>query len=226
MIIAIDGGVASGKSAVGRRVAEALGLAFVDSGLMYRAITRIAAERGIDPHDSEAIARLAQSTDVKIDGERVWANGVELTQGIYDTDHADALPLISAIPGVRQALVAQQRRMGAIIGPIRPAPGALTGVVMAGRDIGTVVFPDADHKFFLIASLDEKVRRRAGQYERRGERVDEEAMRKEVEERDRVDTQRAVAPLRPAPDAVVIDTDRLDIEQVVDLIRTHIPKAG
>lgn len=226
MIIAIDGGVASGKSAVGRRVAEALGLAFVDSGLMYRAITRIAAERGIDPHDSEAIARLAQSTDVKIDGERVWANGVELTQGIYATEHADALPLISAIPGVRQALVAQQRRMGAIIGPIRPAPGALTGVVMAGRDIGTVVFPDADHKFFLIASLDEKVRRRAGQYERRGERVNEEAMRKEVEERDRVDTQRAVAPLRPAPDAVVIDTDRLDIEQVVDLIRTHIPKAG
>lgn len=226
MIVAIDGGVASGKSAAGRRVAEALGLPFVDSGLMYRAVTRIAAERGIDPHDSEAIARLAESTDVKVDGERVWANGVELTQGIYDADYADALPLISAIPGVRQALVAQQRRMGAINRPILPAPGALMGVVMAGRDIGTVVFPDADHKFFLIASLDEKVRRRAAQYERRGERVDEEAMRKEVEERDRVDTQRAVAPLRPAPDAVVIDTDRLDIEQVVGLILKHIRKAG
>jgi cytidylate kinase len=93
---------------------------------------------------------------------------------------------------------------------------------MAGRDIGTVVFPDADHKFFLVASLDEKVRRRAAQYERRGERVDHEAMRKEVEERDRVDTQRAVAPLRPAPDAVVIDTDQLDIDHVVDLILQHI----
>lgn len=93
---------------------------------------------------------------------------------------------------------------------------------MAGRDIGTVVFPDAGHKFFLVASLDEKVRRRAAQYERRGERVDHEAMRKEVEERDRVDTQRAVAPLRPSPDALVIDTDRLDIEQVVDLILQHI----
>lgn len=226
MIVAIDGGVASGKSAAGRRVAEALGLEFVDSGLMYRAITRIAAERGIDPRDSEAITRLAQSTDVRVDGERVWAHGVELTQGIYDTDYADALPLISAIPGVRQALVAQQRGMGAIHKPILPAPGALTGVVMAGRDIGTVVFPGADHKFFLIASLDEKVRRRAAQYERRGERVDEEAMRKEVEERDRVDTQRAVAPLRPASDAVVIDTDRLDIEQVVALILKHIRNAG
>jgi cytidylate kinase len=93
---------------------------------------------------------------------------------------------------------------------------------MAGRDIGTVVFPDADHKFFLVASLDEKVRRRAAQFERRGERVDEDAMRKEVAERDRVDTQRAVAPLRPAPDAVVIDTDRLDVEQVVDVILKHV----
>ena len=211
MIVAIDGGVASGKSAVGKRVAEALGLPFVDSGLMYRAITRIAAERGLDPHDAPAIARLAESTEVKIDGERVWANRVELTDGIYDSDYADALPLISAIPGVRQALVAQQRSLG--------GDG---GVVMAGRDIGTVVFPDADYKFFLVANLDEKVRRRAAQFERRGERVDEEAMRREVEERDRVDTERAVAPLRPAPDAAVIDTDRLDVDQVVDLILKHI----
>ena len=210
MIVSIDGGVASGKSAVGKRVAEALGLPFVDSGLMYRAITRIAAQLGIDPHDTDAITRLAESTELKIDGERVWANGVELTDGIYDADYAEALPLISAIPGVRSALVAQQRRLGE------------GGVVMAGRDIGTVVFPDADFKFFLVASLDEKVRRRAAQYERRGERVDEEAMRKEVEERDRVDTQRAVAPLRPAPDAMVIDTDHLDVDQVVDRILKHI----
>ena len=210
MIVAIDGGVASGKSAVGRRVAEALGSPFVDSGLMYRAITRIAADRGFDPHDSEAIAELARSSEVKVDGERVWANGVELTGGIFDADQAEALPLVAAIPEVRDALVAQQRRMGN------------EGVVMAGRDIGTVVFPNADYKFFLVASLDEKVRRRAAQFERRGERVDEEAMRKEVEDRDRVDTERAVAPLRPAPDAVVIDTDRLAVDQVVDVILKHI----
>lgn len=210
MIIAIDGGVASGKSAVGKRVAEALGLPFVDSGLMYRAITRVAAERGIDPHDDEAITTLARSTEVKIDGERVWADGVELTDRIYDADYSEALPLVAAIAGVREALVEQQRRMGD------------RGVVMAGRDIGTIVFPDADYKFFLVASLDEKVRRRAAQFEKRGERVDQEAMRKEVEERDRVDTQRAVAPLRPAPDAVVIDTDRLDVDQVVDVLLKYI----
>ena len=206
MIIAIDGGVASGKSAVGRRVAEALGLPFVDSGLMYRAVTKLAAARGIDPDDSQALTELARSVDLKIDGERVWADGVELTEGIYEADHSDALPRVSAIPGVRDALVAQQRRLGA------------GGVVMAGRDVGTVVFPDADHKFFLTASLDEKVRRRATQYEKRGERVDEDAMRREVENRDRVDTRRAVAPLRPAPDAVIIETDRLDVDHVVDLI--------
>ena len=96
------------------------------------------------------------------------------------------------------------------------------GIVMAGRDIGTVVFPNADYKFFLTASLDEKVRRRAAQFERRGERVDAEAMRREVEARDRVDTERAIAPLRPAPDAVVIDTDNLDVDEVVDLIVRHV----
>ena len=210
MIVTIDGGVASGKSAVGKRVAERLGLPFIDSGLMYRAITRLAMQLGIDPRDSGAVTRLAESTQLRIDGERVWADSQELTEGIYDADYADALPIISAIPGVRKALVEEQRRMGD------------SGVVMAGRDIGTVVFPDADHKFFLVASLEEKVRRRAAQYERRGERVDEEAMRKEVELRDRVDSERPVAPLRPAEDAVIIDTDRLDLDQVVDQIVGHV----
>jgi cytidylate kinase len=210
VIIAIDGGVASGKSAVGKRVAEALDLPFVDSGLMYRAVTKLAAERGIDPHDADAVIHLARSTELRLDGDRVWADGAELTEGIYDADSMDALPIISAIPAVREALVAQQRRMGQ------------GGIVMAGRDIGTVVFPNADHKFFLVASLDEKVRRRAAQYERRGERADPEAMRKEVEARDRVDTERAVAPLRPAADAIVIDTDRLDVEKVVAQILEHV----
>ena len=210
MIISIDGGVASGKSAVGKRVAERLGLPFVDSGLMYRAITRLAAERGIDAGDDEAVTNLARSVELTVDGDRVWADGVELTEGIFDADFAEALPRISAIPGVREALVEQQRRAGR------------DGVVMAGRDIGTVVFPDADHKFFLTASLDEKVRRRSAQYERRGERVDPEVMRREVQARDLVDSQRVVAPLRPAPDAVVIDTDTLDVDQVVDLIVRHV----
>jgi cytidylate kinase len=206
MIVAIDGGVASGKSAVGRRVAERLRIPFIDSGLMYRAITRLAAERGIDAHDSDAVTRLAENTQLRIEGERIWANGAELTEGIYDTDYMDELPVVSATPGVRHALVERQRTV------------ASGGVVMAGRDIGTVVFPQADHKFFLIASLDEKVRRRASQYERRGERVDEDAMRKEVEARDKVDMERAIAPLRPADDATVIDTDHLELDEVVDRI--------
>jgi cytidylate kinase len=210
LIVAIDGGVASGKSAVGRRVADALHLPFVDSGLMYRAVTKLASERGTDPRDSDAVTDLARKTELKVDGERVWADGVELTEGIFDADHMDALPQVSAIAGVREALVTQQRRLGR------------GGVVMAGRDIGTVVFPDADHKFFLTASLEEKVRRRAAQYEKRGEAVDEESMRKEVEARDRVDTERAVAPLRPAPDAIVIDTDDLTVDDVVDGILRRI----
>jgi cytidylate kinase len=214
VIVAIDGGAASGKSAVGRRVAQALGLAFVDSGLMYRAVTRLAAERGIDPGDANAVSELAHSVDLKIERERIWADGVELTEGIYDAAFAHALPRVSAIGGVRDALVAQQRRLGE------------GGVVMAGRDIGTVVFPDADHKFFLTASLEEKVRRRAAQYSRRGERVDEDAMRKEVEGRDRVDTERALAPLRAAPDAVVIETDQLELDQVVDLILRAVGQPG
>src|SRR5437879_3560089 len=167
MIVTIDGGVASGKSAVGKRVAESLGLPFIDSGLMYRALTRLVMQRGIDPRDSDVVSRLAESTNTRIEGERVWADGMELTEGIYDTDYADALPIISANPGVRKALVDQQRRM------------AHSGVVMAGRDIGTVVFPEADHKLFLVASLGEKVRRRPAQYERRCERVDAEARPKE-----------------------------------------------
>jgi cytidylate kinase len=210
MIVAIDGGVASGKSAVGKRVAERLGLPFIDSGLMYRAITRLAAERGIDPGDEDAVTQLARSVRLTVEGDRVWADGAELTDGIYDADFAQALPRISAIAGVREALVEQQRQ------------AAGDGIVMAGRDIGTVVFPNADYKFFLTASLDEKVRRRAAQFERRGEQVDADSMRREVEARDRVDTERAIAPLRPAPDAVVIDTDNLDVDEVVDLIVRHV----
>lgn len=212
MIVAIDGGVASGKSAVGRRVAERIGLPFVDSGLMYRAITRLAADRGLNPHDANAMTNLARSTKLRVEGERIWADGVDLTEGIYDTDYADALPVVSATAGVREALVEEQREAG------RP------GVVMAGRDIGTVVFPDADHKFFLVASLDEKVRRRAAQYERRGEDVDEAAMRKEVELRDRIDSERPIAPLRPADDAIVIDTDHLELDEVVERIVREVEK--
>jgi cytidylate kinase len=204
VIVAIDGGVASGKSAVGRRVAERLGLPFVDSGLMYRAIAALAVDEGADLNDGAALARLAGRVKLRVDDRRVWADGRELTDRVYDPALNPMLARVSKTAGVRVALVAQQRAL------------ARGGVVMAGRDIGTVVFPDADYKFFLMASLDERVRRRAAQFQARGEPVDPDAMRKEVAERDRADTERTVAPLRPADDAIIIDTDRLDLEQTVE----------
>jgi cytidylate kinase len=203
VIIAIDGGVASGKSAVGRRVGERLGLPFVDSGLMYRAIAALASRQGIEQDDAPGLARLAGGVKMRIEGRRVWADGEELTERVYDPALNPMLSRVSKVAGVRVALVAQQRAL------------ARGGVIMAGRDIGTVVFPDADYKFFLRASLDERVRRRAAQFEARGESVDAEAMRREVAERDRQDSERTVAPLRPAEDAIIIDTDNLDLEQTV-----------
>lgn len=214
MNIAIDGGVATGKSAVGRRVAESLGLPFVDTGLMYRAVALAALESGTDLADGAALAELANRLLLRVDGRRVWRDGVEVTDRLYDPRISAVVSRVAKVAGVRLALVAEQRRM------------SRGGVVMAGRDIGTVVFPDADFKFFLVASVDERVRRRAAQLEARGEPVDEEQMRVEVVERDRLDSQRTVAPLRPAEDAVVIDTDHLTLPGVVERILGHVRGGG
>ena len=210
MIVAIDGGVASGKSAVGRRVANDLGLPFVDTGLMYRAVARAALERGVDIEDGAALSELANQLVIRVDGRRIWSNGMEVTDSVYDADISAVVSQVAKVAGVRLAMVAEQRRM------------ARGGVVMAGRDIGTVVFPDADFKFFLVASVEERVRRRAAQLAARGEAVDEAKMRVEVMERDRLDSQRTVAPLRPAEDAMVIETDALDLDQVVGRILRHV----
>ena len=203
MIIAIDGPAGSGKSAVGRRVAEALGLAFVDSGLMYRAVGRRALEAGVPLSDPEALTRLAGATAVRIKGTNVRVDGRDYTEHVYDAEVSDAASQVAEVPGVRLAVVGQLRTMG------------LGGVVMAGRDIGTDVFPDADLKFYLTASLEERARRRAAQLTDRGQHVDPARLRVEVEERDRRDAGRAVAPMRPASDAVVLETDGLDLQQVV-----------
>lgn len=212
--MAIDGVVASGKSAIGRRVAEALGLPFVDSGLFYRALTRLALDRGIAVDDEAALTSLAESTAVEVHGEDVRADGQELTGRLYDGDVGRAVSAVAAVPGVREALVPQQRGLGE------------HGVVMAGRDIGTVIFPGADFKFFLTASLDERMRRRAAQYGRRGEAADEAALLAEVAARDRLDSERKVAPLRPAADADVINTDGLGLDEVVDLLLRRIGAAS
>jgi CMP/dCMP kinase len=203
MIVAIDGPAGSGKSAVGRRVAEALGLRFVDSGLMYRAVGTLAAEAGVDVADLDAMTGLAEATEVRIDGRCVHVNGRDVTGRVYGPELSAAASRVAEVSGVRRAVVAQLQSMGS------------DGVVMAGRDIGTVVFPHADFKFFLTASSEERARRRAAQIEQRGERADPGRLRIEVEERDRRDAGRAVAPMRAADDAVVVDTDGIDLPGVV-----------
>ena len=210
MIVAIDGPVGSGKSAVGRRVAERLGLPFVDSGLMYRAIAAVAAERGMPLDDGAALTRLANSVKLRIDGRKVEVDGEDYTDRVYGPELSEAASKVAKIAGVRLSLVAQQRALGR------------NGVLMAGRDIGTVVFPDAAHKFFLTAGVGERARRRARQIDARGEAADPDQLAREVEERDRRDSERSASPMRPAEDAVIIETDDLDLEDVVDAVLAEI----
>jgi cytidylate kinase len=211
LIVAIDGPAGSGKSAVGRRVAEALGLPFVDSGLMYRAIAQVAQERCIPLDEGAALTRLAHSVHLRVDGRRVEVDGVDYTGRVYAPELSEGASRVGKVAGVRLALVAQQRALGRF------------GVVMAGRDIGTVVFPDTPFKFYLTASVEERARRRAAQITARGGRADPEQLRREVEERDRRDSQRSASPLRVAEDAFVIPTDHLDLEGVVQEVLRRIP---
>jgi len=210
VIVAIDGPAGSGKSAVGRRVAEELGLPFVDSGLMYRAIACVAQERCVPLDDGAALTRLAHSVHLRIDGRRVEVDGVDYSGRVYAPELSEGASRVGKIAGVRLALVAQQRALGRF------------GVVMAGRDIGTVVFPDTPHKFFLTASVEERARRRAAQITARGEQADPEELKREVEERDRRDSQRSVAPMRPAEDAILVPTDHLDLDGVVQEVLRRI----
>ena len=202
-MIAVDGPAGAGKSAVGRRVAAALGLPFVDSGMYYRAVAWLALEEQVAPGDTERLVAIASRPDLRADAERIWAGDRDLTDLIHRPEINLNLSAVSQVPELRDAINRRQRLL------------AGHGVVMAGRDIGTVVLPDADHKFFLTASLEERVRRRLAQKAKRGEHADPAEMEREIAARDVADSTRAVAPLRPAPDADLVDTDGLDLEQVV-----------
>jgi cytidylate kinase len=218
MIVAIDGPSASGKSTIGRRLARHLGLPLVDTGLMYRAITVLGLDRGIDPGDAAGLAALAAGIDIGVNDDPgaggddwlVTAGGLDLSRRVYDPAIAPALVRVSQVPGVRQSLVARQRRYGGD-----------PGVVMVGRDIGTVVFPDADVKLFITASEGERTRRRARQMRE----TDGPLLKGEIEDRDAADTGRTLAPLRPADDAYTIDTDGRSpdsvFEEVLRLIDSH-----
>lgn len=211
-IIAIDGPAASGKSTLGFRLAESLGYLFFDTGVMYRAVTWLALQRQLDLQDEKAITELAHSARIDIQPPSQRADKracdvlVEEQDVTWDirTPEVDAnVSVVSAYAGVRQALSAQQRRIG------------LRGkVVMVGRDIGTVVLPEADVKIYLDASAQERARRRFDEITGRGEKADYDEILAKVIERDRIDSTRATAPLRPAEDAIIIDSDVLSADQV------------
>jgi len=214
-IIAVDGPAASGKSTLGRRLADALGYLFFDTGVMYRAVTWIALERRMDLGDEQAVTRLAQSAQIDIrppskkDGRAcdVVIDGRDLTWEVRGRKVDANVSVVSAYAGVRKALSEQQRRIG------------LRGkVVMVGRDIGTVVLPEADLKIFLAAHAEERARRRYDEILARGGHPDFDEILEKVNERDRIDSTRAVAPLRPAPDAIILDSDHLNAEQVFERV--------
>jgi cytidylate kinase len=189
-VIAIDGPAGSGKSTVATAVAHKLGLARLDTGAMYRAVTYAALERGVDSHDGDRLAALARDLTIEVD-DRVTLDGVDVTEAIRSAAVNDRVSAVSAHPAVRVELVARQRRWAV----------AHRGGVVEGRDIGTVVFTDARLKVFLTAGEGERARRR-----------NDEA---DIERRDRLDSTRRASPLKPADDAVVIDTTDLSVDEVV-----------
>lgn len=210
--IAIDGPAASGKSAVGSALAAEFGYRFFDTGAMYRAMTWLALERGVNVLDADALVRLAESATITVresplgagEATTVLLDGEDATPHLRDAAVEANVSLVSRVPGVRHALVRIQRELA-----------AEGGVVMAGRDIGSVVLPDADVKVYLDASREVRARRRAAQMRQKGIAADYGAILAELEERDRIDSSRAESPLTAARGAVIINTDELAVEEVV-----------
>lgn len=212
-IIAIDGPAASGKSTLGLRLAGALGYLFFDTGVMYRAVTWLALNQGLDVNDEAAVTALAEKTQIDVapastsDGRAcdVLVEGRDITWETRLPEVDANVSLVSAYRGVRSALSKQQRRIG------------LRGkVVMVGRDIGTVVLPEADLKIYLDATAEERAKRRHDEILARGSDADYDEIRSKVIERDRIDSTRDVAPLKAAADAVFIDSDRLTADEVFE----------
>lgn len=204
VVVAIDGPSGAGKSTVAARVAAALHLDVLDTGAMYRAVTLAVLERGIDANDADACARVAEAVQLTV-GAEILLDGRDVSRDIRGPVVTAAVSAVSAHPGVRTVLVDRQRAWAA-------ARGA--GVV-EGRDIGTVVFPDAAVKVFLTASDEERARRRQRDEADAQRAVGVEHVREELDRRDRLDSTRAISPLRPADDAFVVDTTSRSVDDVV-----------
>lgn len=213
LMIAIDGPAASGKSTLGFRLAEALHYLYFDTGLMYRAVTWLALKRGMDLKNESSVTQLAEDVPIEVspasleDGRvcDVVVDGFDITWEINAPEIDANVSRVAAYPGVRKALTQQQRRIG------------MRGrVVMVGRDVGTVVLPEADLKIYLDASPQERARRRYQEALKRDVNANYEEILAKAIERDRVDSTRAVAPLKPAADAIILDSDQLDADQAFE----------
>ena len=211
LIIAIDGPVGSGKSTLARRVAAMLGYIYIDTGAMYRSVALKALRRGVPFEAADQLTALAGETRIDLraqDGtQQVFLDGEDVTAAIRTPDVAQAASKVAVVPGVRKVLVAEQRRAG-----------DQGGVVMEGRDIGSVVFPEAQLKIFLTASPEIRAERRWREHQQKGDVIDLARTLEEIRERDRRDRERATSPLVRAQDAVVVDSTAMEPEEVARLV--------
>lgn len=207
-MVAMDGPAGAGKSTVARKLAAELGFGLIDTGAIYRTVALAASRASLGSGDVDAVTRLAQALverrAIRLEAGKTLLDGEDVSQAIRTPEMSLAASAVSAVPGVRAALLAVQRQLG-----------AEGGVVLEGRDIGTVVFPDAERKFFVTASVEVRARRRYDELMAKGTDVTFEATLDDVKRRDEADSTRAVAPLKPADDAEIVDTSGMSIDDVV-----------
>ena len=207
VVVAIDGPAGAGKSTIARRLAERLGFTYIDTGAMYRAVALWALRQGVEFADLHRMEQLALAADIDLAAGRIRLNREDVTEAIRTPEVSSGASRIAVISGVRRAMVAKQREIGERV-----------SVVMEGRDIGTVVFPNADVKVFLDANPDERVRRRLEESRAKGEDIAASVLAAQMKERDQRDSTRSDAPLAQAPDALYLDSTGLTIEEVEDAI--------